>query len=103
MSSFFGEGSDRQVPDTWMYRRTNLLAEVSKNTDKCSSLNPGSSVADSVYSVLLRALLLAGVSTVSLGKIHGRCILPRVDATCSDASKTSLLAGILEMRMDMVL
>lgn len=103
MSSFFGENSDRQVPDTWMYRRTQLLAEVSKNTDKCGSLNHGSSVADSVYSVLLRILLLAGVSNVSLSKIHGRSIFLRVDATCSDVSKVSLLAGMVEMPMSMVL
>jgi hypothetical protein len=103
MSSFFGEGSDRQVPDTWQYRRTRLLAEVSKNTNKCGSLNHGSSVADSVYSVLLRLLLLAGVSNVSLGKVHGHSILLRVDATCSEASKVSLLAGMLEVPMNMVL
>ena len=86
-----------------MYRRTQLLAEVSKNTDKCGSLNHGSSVADSVYSVLLRILLLAGVSNVSLSKIHGRSIFLRVDATCSDVSKVSLLAEMVEMPMSTVL
>lgn len=103
MSSFFGGGSDRQVPDTWMYRRTQLLAEVSKNTDTCGSLNHGSSVADSVYSAKLRLLLLAGVSKVTLSKIHGHSVFLRVDTTRSDISKASLLAGMLEMLMKTVL
>lgn len=103
MGSFFGEDSDRQVPGTWMYQRTQLLAEVSKNTDMCGSLNHGSSVADSVYSAVLRALLLAGVSKVRLSKIHGRSLFLRVDTTCSDVSKTLLLAGMLEMLKKTVL
>jgi hypothetical protein len=76
---------------------------VSENTDTCGSLNHGSSDADSVYSVVLWALLLARVSCVSLGKIHGHSILLRVDTTCFDASKVSLLAGMLETLINMVL
>lgn len=69
----------------------------------CGSLNHGSSVADSVYSVVLRPLLLAGVSKVALSKIHGHSVCLRVDTTCSDISKTSLLAGVLEMSRKTVL
>jgi hypothetical protein len=86
-----------------MYQRTQLLAEVSKNTNRCGSLNHGSSVADSVCSAQLRKLLLAGGSKVTLSKIHGHSVYLRVDATYSDVSKTSLLAEMLEMLMKTVL
>lgn len=86
-----------------MYRRAQLLAEVSKNTDKCDSLNHGSSVADSVYSALLRILLLAGVSEVPLSEIHGHSVFLRVDTTCSEASRVSLLAGVFKIPMSTVL
>jgi len=53
---------------------------------------------DSVYSVALRLLLLAGVANVSLSKIPGHSVFLRVDSERSDVSTTSLLAGVLEVQ-----
>jgi hypothetical protein len=102
-SSFFGEGSDRQVPNTWMYGRKLLLAGVSENTDRCGSLNHGSS---------LRWFRLLSGTEVSSACRSFQCNIewdswtqchPSGWLWCSNVSKISLLAGVLETQKNAVL
>jgi hypothetical protein len=93
-----------------MYRKTLLLAEVSENTDRCGSLNQGTSIADSCYPVLSRALLLAGEPGCCQVRFRTLCLLLARASACGKrmlrtqmCQKVSLLAEAFEVQASAVL